>query len=224
MKFYLFISFLICLPLLSFGYEDNDYLEKELTPQTIDKADWEEATKGLDYGEEKIEKPKKQNKEQADLSFLGPLIKIIGIGCVVVLIAFLLYSFVGLQGIESGKSKKFDPNATIDTQTVAENIHEFDLPALIQQAIQQKEYTKATRLYYLLAIKTLSDKELIKWKKEKTNRTYLNELPSGNLKYPFRELTNIFDRVWYGEATINESIFQNIEGQFRAFIDNIAKV
>ena len=70
-------------------------------------------------------------------------------------------------------------------------------------------------------IKSLSDKELIKWKKDKTNRTYFNELTKTDLKDSFRELTNIFERVWYGEATITATIFQDIEGQFKQFIDKV---
>ena len=223
MKLAVFISsflFLFCLPLLSLGQDaTNSYLQEELTIQPIDQTDWEEATAGLDYGEGKFVPPPKT--DTANLEFLATLFKIIGILAVVVAIAFLLRYFVGIQGMQKATNKKFDPNAKIDTQTIAEHIHEFDLPALIQQAIVQKDFSVATRLYYLLTIKTLSDKNLIQWKKDKTNRNYLNELEGFDIKNQFSQLTNIFERVWYGEVAVNEAIFGEIEGQFKGFNNNI---
>ncbi len=223
MKLAVFISsflFLFCLPLLSLGQDaTNSYLQEELTIQPIDQTDWEEATAGLDYGEGKFVPPPKT--DTANLEFLATLFKIIGILAVVVAIAFLLRYFVGIQGMQKATNKKFDPNAKIDTQTIAEHIHEFDLPALIQQAIVQKDFSVATRLYYLLTIKTLSDKNLIQWKKDKTNRNYLNELKGFDIKNQFSQLTNIFERVWYGEVAVNEAIFGEIEGQFKGFNNNI---
>ena len=223
MKLAVFISsflFLFCLPLLSLGQDaTNSYLQEELTVSPIDQTDWEEATAGLDYGEGKFVPPPKT--DTANLEFLATLFKIIGILAVVVAIAFLLRYFVGIQGMQKATNKKFDPNAKIDTQTIAEHIHEFDLPALIQQAIVQKDFSVATRLYYLLTIKTLSDKNLIQWKKDKTNRNYLNELKGFDIKNQFSQLTNIFERVWYGEVAVNEAIFGEIEGQFKGFNNNI---
>jgi len=219
-SFISFFLFLFYLPPISLGQDaTNQYLQEELTIQPINQTDWEEATAGLDYGEGKFVPPPKTNT--ANLEFLATLFKIIGILAVVVAVVFLLRYFVGIQGMQKATNKKFDPNAKIDTQTIAEHIHEFDLPALIQQAIAQKDFTVATRLYYLLTIKTLSDKNLINWKKDKTNRNYLNELTDIDTKSQFSQLTNIFERVWYGEVTINEAIFGEIEGQFKGFTNKI---
>ena len=64
-------------------------------------------------------------------------------------------------------------------------------------------------------------KKWIKWKKDKTNRNYLNELKALDIKNQFSQLTNIFERVWYGEVAVNEAIFTEIEGQFKGFNNNI---
>jgi len=212
-----FCLFLFCLPLLCIGQDATiPYIKEEITIQPIDQTDWEKATAGLDYGKGKFVPPPKTDTEA--LEFLSTVFKIIAIAAVVVAVLFLLRYFIGIQGMQKTTNKKFDPNAKIDTQTIAEHIHEFDLPALIQQAIAQKDFTVATRLYYLLTIKTLSDKNLIHWKKDKTNRNYLNELTTIDLKNQFGQLTNIFERVWYGEVAVTESIFGEIEGQFKGFI------
>ena len=225
MKLTVFISFflfLFCLPPVCLGQDaTNQYLQEDLAVQPIDQSDWSAATEGLDYGAGKFEPPPKT--DTANLEALATLFKIIGILAVAVAVVFLLRYFVGIQGMQKATNKKFDPNAKIDTQTIAEHIHEFDLPTLIQQAIAQKDFTVATRLYYLLTIKTLSDKNLIHWKKDKTNRNYLNELTALDTKSQFSQLTNIFERVWYGEVAVNEAIFGEIEEQFKRFNTAISK-
>ncbi|MFK7979212.1 MAG: DUF4129 domain-containing protein [Saprospiraceae bacterium] len=223
MKFSTFILFIgyftIFLP-SSFGNNTPNYIQDTITVQKIDQVDWNKTTKDLDYGISKKPKPIKKTPP-ANTKFLGWILKIFAIIAVLVMLAFLLYSFVGVQGLKKGENRTFDPNAVINTETVAEHIHEFDLSALIQQAIQQQDYTVATRLYYLLAIKQLSEKDLIHWKKDKTNRNYLNELTNIPLKNKFRNLTNIFERVWYGEVLVDATIFTDIQGQFQTFIDDL---
>ena len=222
MKFISLLLFIFYFPLLptSFGNTTADYLQKPIEVKTIESTNWEKATEGLDYGvTKKLQPPPKPTTANTEL--LGSILKILAIIAVVVMIIFLLYSFVGIQGIPKGMNRAFDPNEVINTQTVAENIHEFDLASLIQQAIQQQDYTVATRLYYLLAIKTLSEKDFIKWTKDKTNRNYLNELTAVSLKSKFRDLTNIFERAWYGEVEVNKTIFEGIEGHFQVFIEKI---
>lgn len=227
MKYSLLIPFF----LLSFwqfnplyGNDSTDlYLHQAITVVEVDQADWEAATEGLDYGVAKMPEVHQPQKIEGG-EFILTLLKILGILGIVVLIFFLLRYFVGIQGVQKTKNRTFDPNAEIDTQTVAEHIHEFDLEALLKQAIERKEYSVATRLYYLLAIKTLSEKKLINWKKDKTNRNYLNELSGTAHRNPFRELTNIFERVWYGEVPIEAKAFGAIQGQFRQFIQSISSV
>jgi len=223
MKFSFLILYISCFLSFcpsTFGNNPPDYLQESITIEKIDRADWQKATKDLDYGISKKPKPVKK-APPANAELLGWILKIFAIIAVLVMLAFLLYSFVGVQGLKKGENRTFDPNAVINTQKVAEHIHEFDLSALIQQAIQQQDYSVATRLYYLLAIKQLSENDLIHWKKDKTNRNYINELKNSALKNKFRNLTNIFERVWYGEVVVDTTIFADIQGQFQVFIDDL---
>ncbi len=227
MKFSFLILCLLFIPLLlssAFGKSiDTTYLQTPLTIEEIDQVDWTAATKDLDYGtNKKLQPPAKTTS--ANLDFLAPILKIIAFIAVIVLIIFLLYSFVGVQGLQKGTNKRFDPNAIINTQTIAEDIHDFDLPKLLQHAIQQQDYTVATRLYYLLAIKTLSEQDLIQWKKDKTNRNYINELTNIPLKNKFRALTTIFERVWYGAVAVDAFIFEDIRKEFASFVDDISAI
>ena len=88
-----------------------------------------------------------------------------------------------------------------------ENIHEMDFNQLITNAITQKDYKNAIRLSYLKLLKTLTDEDLITWKADKTNLDYIAELKQSPLQTPFKKTTIVFEHVWYGEFTINESHF-----------------
>lgn len=228
MKFSFRLLLLFCLsfPLNSLIGQDstNLYLQEELAAQIIEKADWEKATKDLDYGKLKAKEKVTPSPSNINADFIATILKVIGIIGIIALVVFLLRYFVGIQGVKKADNKTFDPNEKIDTQTVAEHIHEYDLATLIQQAIDQKDYVVATRLYYLLTIKSLSEKELIRWKKDKTNRNYLNELVGADLKNKFRKLTAIFERIWYGEVNIDATIFDDIERQFQGFIGGLGDV
>ena len=74
------------------------------------------------------------------------------------------------------------------------------------------------RLYYLAVLKELSLKELIKWKKDKTNGEYLRELAGSRLFGTVQEVTLIFERVWYGKTAVQEEDFLQMEAKFKKAI------
>ena len=101
-------------------------------------------------------------------------------------------------------------------------IKEKDLPALIKIAITDGNFKLATRYYYLLLLKKLSEKELIFWQQEKTNEDYIKELASNkNLYKEFETLTHLYDYVWYGEFLINKEKFLKAEINFKKMIAKI---
>ena len=84
-----------------------------------------------------------------------------------------------------------------------EDIHTIDYEKMIEQAIANKNFRYAIRLNYLRSLKILSDKELIYWKIDKTNREFLKEIKLNNLKSKFEKITNDFESIWYGGFDID---------------------
>lgn len=242
--FFLFLS-----PIILFGQSTTDeYLEKNISAIDISEADWAKVVKDLkepdwgkvdkDEAQEAIQQPTNQQdsslveKRTEGSGFTLPnfgggsgifsfLFKILIIGVLIAIVLLLLKHLAGAEGFSRPSNRTFRSDEPIDTQTVAERIHDYDLKTLIERAINEQDYTVATRLYYLFAIKTASDKGLIKWKKDKTNRDYLNEIQSMGLKEQFRQLTYIFERAWYGETVIEATDFVSVEKQFKTFINAI---
>ena len=137
----------------------------------------------------------------------------------IILVGFLLYFIVkyilGKDGnfIFGKKNKKVD----ISAEELHENIHEINFPESIAQFERSGDYRSAVRYQFLFVLKKLSDKKLIGWNPEKTNKDYGAELKAPHLKNEFFSLSYIFDYVWYGEFSIDERSYQNFKTQYQAF-------
>lgn len=222
--FSLILIFFNCSDWLLADSLTNNYLSQPIETLSIDESTWDKAIKDLDYSGDTKKSKVKEDYTPMDLSWAKGLFKILLIVSIVVLLLFLLRFLVGVQDIQHPSNRKFDPNKTIDVQVVADNIHDFDLENLLNQSIEKKDYATAIRLYYLLCIKSLSNNDLIQWKKNKTNRDYLNEITSPTLRRTFSSFTLLFERIWYGEMPVTESDFNQIQVPFRQFIDRVNKI
>ncbi|WP_426477004.1 DUF4129 domain-containing protein [Chryseobacterium sp. CBSDS_008] len=137
----------------------------------------------------------------------------------IILIGFLLYFIIryilGKDGnfIFGKKNKKLDLNV----QELHENIHEINFPESIAKFEHAGDYRSAVRYQFLFILKKLSDKKLISWNPEKTNKDYAIELKATHLKKEFSNLSYIFDYVWYGEFNIEEESYQKFKNQYQAF-------
>ena len=95
-----------------------------------------------------------------------------------------------------------------------EDIHTMDFDALINGALQRKEYRLAIRLLFLQALKLLADRHHIHWRPGKTNHDYLDELQAGELKTGFNELNYYFEYAWYGNFSINEELYRKVDSLY----------
>ncbi|MFC4232559.1 DUF4129 domain-containing protein [Parasediminibacterium paludis] len=133
-------------------------------------------------------------------------------------LGFFVYKFTG-----ANKSGFFSKNG--DTafayQIDEENIHELDFKTAIDKAIANANYRLAVRLLYLQTLKQLTDRGLIDWRINKTNAIYVQELAGNEQQTSFIQLTNYFDRVWYGETTITNEQFHDVQQSFIQFQQQI---
>ncbi|KPE50408.1 hypothetical protein [Chryseobacterium indologenes] len=137
----------------------------------------------------------------------------------IVLVGFLLYFIIKyLMGKEGnfffGKRNK---KLNIEAEELHENIHEINFPESIARFEREKDYRSAVRYQFLLILKKLSDKKLISWNPEKTNKDYTAELKDSHVKSVFSELSYIFDNVWYGEFNIDEQSYLKFKDQYQTF-------
>lgn len=134
---------------------------------------------------------------------------------IVAVLMFLLIKFflkVNSNSIISNASNKSVVAITEDEELIKHK----NLLKLIQQAIDNKNYRLAIRFYYLNTLKQLEEKDLIAWEQQKTNEDYIEEISKETIKLAFKDLTRLYDFVWYGNFEINETKFVKVVVTFEA--------
>lgn len=188
----------------------------------IDRSEWEKATDGLSYNEQKQEEEKIKEEKTRDWSFNLPisqqLAQIIGFGLIAALLVFILLKLFG-KGLFG--NKKVDVIQKTILNELDERPMETDLERFLREALENRDYRLAIRIYYLMLLKILHDKNFIEWKRNKTNMDYLAEV----YKHPsYARLSNntiMYEFIWYGEKTIAKSQFDLIS---TSYIDLIKEI
>jgi len=145
----------------------------------------------------------------------GVLIRIFVIVLVGFLVYFIIKHLIGKDGnfLFGKRNRKIN----IKDEELHENIHEINFPESILKFEKSGDFRSAIRYQFLFLLKKLSDKKLIVWNPEKTNKDYVSELKSAHVKDEFSRLSYIFDYVWYGEFSIDEDHYLKFKNQFQSF-------
>ncbi len=140
----------------------------------------------------------------------------------IVVIGIVLFGLSKLFGMEFGSMFfKSSETTNVNFRRIEEDINEIDFNTRIKEAIEKKNYRMAIRLYYLKTLKALEEKEIIKWRINKTNADYINEVASSSHSENFNEITRLFDYVWYGEFHLDHNSFEQSKARFENFIEKI---
>lgn len=135
---------------------------------------------------------------------------------------FLVVVYIIVRLVMNHRGKWFfeKKNETlhIDLSNVEQHIHEADFGSMLNEAEHNDNTRQAVRLLYLWLLKTFSDKGIIEWDVQKTNIDYLSEIKSEQLQNEFRYLSYLYNYIWYGEFSINDSEYRDARDRFRKHI------
>lgn len=145
----------------------------------------------------------------------GILIRLFAIILVGLLLYFIIRYILAKNGgfFFSRKNRKIQ----INQEELHENIHEINFPKSIADFEAAGDFRSAIRYQFLFALKKLSDKKLIVWNPEKTNKDYVSELKAPHIKNDFSALSYVFDYVWYGEFSIDRESYMKFRQQYQSF-------
>ncbi|NJN78450.1 MAG: hypothetical protein HC803_09105 [Saprospiraceae bacterium] len=182
-NFLLIALIFMVLPMVTSA--QNTYEEQSIKEGTFSKKNWKKATGDLDYSGKTLPKKKSENDgelnaeqgrrgdEQQEYQpswaektmFEGSnTLKVIFFSIAILALVFVIWKIVQAQmKLKNPKVRKQIENI----EQVVEDIHETDLDKFLREALESDNYKMAIRVYYLLIIKELSDKKLIKWKRIK---------------------------------------------------------
>lgn len=152
-----------------------------------------------------------------DWNFWGNFVQIMAIIIAIAVLAWGIYKIM----VQPVNRKIKNSEAAVTFENLEENIHESDLERFLRLALAEENYAQAIRVYYLMTIKKLSEKGLIQWSKEKTNRAYLQEMRAHGLYPAFRDNTRIFERVWYGNLKLDKTAYTQLAPSFESFTASI---
>ncbi|MEJ6792179.1 MAG: DUF4129 domain-containing protein [Lacinutrix sp.] len=149
---------------------------------------------------------------EAATGILWFIIRVVPYIILAILVFLLLRVFLKMnsRNLLYGEQKKSEILFTDEEQIIKNE----DIKALITNAVKQKDYRLAIRYYYLLAIKELSQHNIIEWQQQKTNEDYINEIKSSTLQTRFEKITRIYDYVWYGEFKVDAIKFESLKLDF----------
>jgi len=215
-----------------YHFNDSDVYNHRMKvrDQKLDKSYWLKESDNINFNEDTAVKKSQKNIKQKlksnkielknDTNFsLNSLKNIWIILALVILLALIIFMVPALKK----RNQKFKETVIIinfddlDEQTL--RYAEFEMPLI--NAIRLKDFRTAYRLRYLAVLQKLISKNLIFYKKEKTNYEYLLQLTGKNIYEPFRMLTFNFDGIWYGELPINESVYNELNVYFLNFETHI---
>jgi Domain of unknown function (DUF4129) len=224
----------------SYNYKINMYEQRfysksrmeELKQSKDFQYDEETVTKDIERSNSNANKTRSEpNADQTDRSSssshsytppkgggTGSLVMLLVIFVVIVII--LLFA-LGLKPSTWFRRSTKDVADNTTTEDNTEDIHSMAFESALDKAIRLKNYKLAVRILYLETLKKLSDKQLIDWKINKTNWDYVRELGNSNLKPGFRQITNSFDYVWYGNFNIDASTFALMQEKINLFKQSI---
>lgn len=124
--------------------------------------------------------------------------------CISIVILLLIIWFVYKKRPELFmRSRKNAVPYTVEEDT----IYGIDFQKGIADALCRADHREAIRLLYLQTLKQLSDEERIDWQLYKTPTQYIYEVRTT----AFRELTNHFLRVRYGNFEATETLFRTMQ-------------
>ena len=91
-----------------------------------------------------------------------------------------------------------------------ENIYRIDFEKDLAAALAADDFRSSIRILYLQTIRFMADKQWIDWKIYKTPTEYIYELKPTGLKTPFRDFTNRFLQVRYGNFKATRESFDSM--------------
>ncbi len=129
-----------------------------------------------------------------------------------VLLFILVKFFLNVNARAISYAKK--NQATMAMSEEEHIIKNENIQKLIQEALANDNYRLAVRYYYLFILQIMTEKELIDWQIQKTNEDYLKELKQERLQHPFKDITRLYDYIWYGEFPMDHEKYQKAESSF----------
>ena len=145
------------------------------------------------------------------------ILMVVGIILMVVIVAFILFRIFSKRNPDAD-TKVF---VNIDEEQNPVEIPKTELEKALEQALNDGNYRAAIRIYFIFIIKDLSEKNWIKWKKDKTNMVYLYEMSNREEYNHFNSSVILYEVVWFGKESLTREEYNRVEPVFQKMLNKL---
>ncbi len=165
---------------------------------------------------EKQQELKARNEDYVPLlrrSWFQTLLWLVIIGAFAAAVMWFLAS--GEVGLFRKRSREMP--AAGDDEAMPEDIFAINYQKEIDKAAGQGNYRLATRLMFLRLLKNMAERNIIRYKQDRTNLDYLFQLQGSQYYDGFFRITRDYEYAWYGLFDVNEEAYAAIRSDFNRF-------
>jgi hypothetical protein len=193
--------------------QTTKYKAKKIAVRKFDQKKWKDIVGSENFEEKPDEvKPDKSRPQTSSTPWNSEILRIISFTVIIGVVLLIILSITRNVSLDYKLKKKRVPG---NFDEPIENIEDFDIHQSLESTIASGNLRLAVRLYYLSLLKKLNEGGIISWQKEKTNKDYLSEIYGRNTYFDeVRILTIAYERVWYGEHSLNRDTFQKLAENF----------
>ncbi len=131
---------------------------------------------------------------------------------IVLVVIFLVALYIVVRLFMNHRGRWFfekkNKTVAVTLSNVEEHIHEANFEALLSEAEQQGDTRQSVRMLYLWVLRSYTDNNIIRWNPDKTNIDYFSEIKDKTLQEKFRYLSYLYNYIWYGGFSINDSEYR----------------
>lgn len=149
----------------------------------------------------------------------GSITRFVLYSLIIALVVFLIYHFFLKNSFKLGRDSDKEHDLTKDVNP--KNIQKSQLERDLDLAISNEDYRLALRIYYIMLLKLLIEKEWIQWAKRKTNSHYLLEVSSREKARDFGKAINMYEWVWYGKNHPSKEVFERFQQFYKSFLTRL---
>jgi len=198
------------MALKKFALKDTNFTaqERQIAPDEVKKITSDDA---FWYANKPMPKDKEvevSNTTPVWLKIVRIIFWVLVVGCfVAILVMFLTNSKAWVFKSRAKKIDGDEPEAIDDAEG---NIFDIDFEKRINKALDGQDYRLATRLLFLRLLRSMAEKNIIKYGIDKTNLDYLFELGSTKYYRDFSAASRNYEYVWYGNFSMQQSQFVQV--------------
>ncbi|NND08831.1 MAG: DUF4129 domain-containing protein [Saprospiraceae bacterium] len=190
----------------------------------VDKTEFSDLSKELDYSDTRTAMLVRDRKERTaedpahsiDRGWYNSLgiFQWVAFALIALVLGFIVFTLFQ-------KPKDVETSQPALEDLAVEDVHDIAADRLYEQALLDGDFRLALRMRFIKVMQLLNGRSMIDWKPEKTNRQYVLEMRGNPLGRLFREITHIYEWVWYGNTALNQEDFERYDRPFVHFFESV---